>query len=478
MALNNFIQVVDDDTLTTIHDATMDVLWNTGVEFLNEEALAVFKTHGAVVEGSRVKFPSDMVEKAIETAPAAFTLYARDEARSILIGENQPRTHVEPSNGTIHAQCLEKGRRPALMADLVNFFKLAQAGDVCTINGGIPVEPTDVTGPDAYMDIFFQTLKHTDKPLRSTMYTRPQIETLFEMFEIAKGQKGYLREHPAIYASINPLSPLAFDQAPAEAIITYARHGQPTTVLSCSLAGVSAPMSLMGTVVMQNAEILSGLVLTQLVNPGVPFIYAPASSIPNMQTGGYVTGSPESNVINMTNIQLAREKYHLPTRTMAGLNDAKTLDCQAGFETMQNLFQCMMGGASIVNECLGVMDGIMTNSYEKFMMDEEMISRILRFMEGITGPNQDPAVEVIKAVGPRGSFLSHMSTMKLCRNAWRPTVSSWENYDRWQSDGAKDVAVAASEKYKKILADCPDSTLDDAAERDLAAFMAGRRSER
>jgi trimethylamine--corrinoid protein Co-methyltransferase len=299
---------------------------------------------------------------------------------------------------------------------------------------------------------------------------------MFEMFEIAKGEKGYLKDHPSIYASINPLSPLAYDTIPTETIMTYARHGQPVTVLCCALAGISAPMSLMGTAVMQNAEILSGLVLTQLVNPGVPFIYAPASSVPNMQTGQYVTGSPESNVINMANIQLARQMYHLPTRTMAGLTDAKTIDAQAGFETMQNLFQCMMGGTSIINECLGVMDSIMTNSYEKFILDEEMIARILRFMEGMTGPNQDTSVDVIKEVGPRGSFLSHMSTMKICRNAWRPTVSSWDNFDRWQGNGSEDVTMAAAEKYKKILASAPQSTLDAQAEKELAAFVQRSRS--
>ncbi len=476
MALNNFIQVMGNKALATIHDATMEVLADTGVEFQNQEALKLFKAHGAVVDGNRVKFSSQLVEKSIETAPAAFTLWARDEKRSILVGEGQPRTHVEPSNGTIHAQSLEKGRTLAVMDDLINFLKLAQASEICTINGGIPVEPSDLKGPDSYLDIFFETLKHTDKPIRSNVGTRQQIENMFEMFEIAKGEKGYLKDHPSIYASINPLSPLAYDTIPTETIMTYARHGQPVTVLCCALAGISAPMSLMGTAVMQNAEILSGLVLTQLVNPGVPFIYAPASSVPNMQTGQYVTGSPESNVINMANIQLARQMYHLPTRTMAGLTDAKTIDAQAGFETMQNLFQCMMGGTSIINECLGVMDSIMTNSYEKFILDEEMIARILRFMEGMTGPNQDTSVDVIKEVGPRGSFLSHMSTMKICRNAWRPTVSSWDNFDRWQGNGSEDVTMAAAEKYKKILASAPQSTLDAQAEKELAAFVQRSRS--
>jgi len=143
MALNNFIEVMGDKALTTIHDATMEVLADTGVEFQNQEALTLFKSHGAAVDGKRVKFSPQLIEKSIETAPASFTLFARDEQRSIVVGEGQPRTHVEPSNGTIHAQSLEKGRTIAVMDDLINFIKLAQASDVCTINGGIPVEPSD-----------------------------------------------------------------------------------------------------------------------------------------------------------------------------------------------------------------------------------------------------------------------------------------------------------------------------------------------
>ncbi len=222
---------------------------------------------------------------------------------------------------------------------------------------------------------------------------------------------------------------------------------------------------------LQNAEILTGLVLTQLVNSGTPFIYAPASAVPNMQTGQYITGSPESNLINLANIQLATELYQIPTRTMAGLTDAKTVDVQSGFETMQNLFQCMMGGASIINECLGVLDSIMTNSYEKFILDQEMISRNLTFMQGFKGSKGDLATEVIEEIGPRGTFLYHPSTFAHCREAWRPLASTWENYEKWDDNGRLDAVMNASVVYKKILNEAPDSILDPTVEEELGAFV-------
>ncbi len=485
MSQYKFIRLLNKEDLESIHEATVEVLESVGVELQNDAALELFKSKDAELDGHRVKIPRKVLEQAIETAPESFTLCARDDAKSLIIGKGQTRTHVEPSNGCIYAQSQDGGRRLANMDDLIGFFKLAQASEVCNINGAIPVEPSDIDPNGASLRILFETLKHTDKPIRSNIGTRSEIEKMFRMVEIAKGEPGYLQDHAAVYVSINPLSPLAFDDTPLEAIMTYAEYGQPVTILSCALAGVSAPMSLTGVSVMQNAEILSGLVLTQLVRPGAPFIYAPACAVPNMQTGQYVTGSPESNKINLMNLQLARELYGLPTRTMAGLTDAKTVDAQAGLETMQNLFQCMMGGASIVNECLGVLDSIMTNSFEKFILDEEMMARILKFMEEIRSGEVDGSdngralnlradVDLIKEIGPRGTFLYHMSTMKNCRNAWRPTVSNWDNYDKWKADGGKDVVDAANEKYRAILAEAPESLLDADIEKELKAFMTSK----
>lgn len=466
-----FIQMQDRQGLEELHEASVKVLEVTGVDLQSQSAVDLFKSRGALVDGSRVKIPRKMVETAIESAPASFVLHGRNDNRSITIGEGQTRTHVEPSNGAIYVQSLEAGRRRGGIQDLVNFIKLAQADPVCTINGGIPVEPSDIDGTSACFRILFETLKHTDKPIRSNIGTRKEIEAMFRMVEIARGKTGYLEEHAAVYVSINPLSPLAFDGEPLEALMTYAAHGQPVTVLSCALAGISAPLSLRGAAVMQNAEILSGLVLTQLVNPGAPFIYAPASAVPDLQTGRYVTGSPESNLINIANIQLARELYRLPTRTMAGLTDAKTVDAQSGMETMQNLFQCMMGGASIINECLGVLDSILTNSYEKFILDLEMISRILRFMDGFEGTKGDLATEVIQEIGPRGTFLYHPSTFANCRNAWRPSASNWQNYEKWEAGGRPDAAMRASAVYKEMLAQAPGTMLDPSVEEELAAFV-------
>ena len=473
MALANRIKVVGDSELSGIHEATVEVLEKTGVEYKSDEALALFKENGAEVDGHRVKIPRTLLEKCLESAPSSITLWGRNEERNIVIGEGQTRTHVEPSNGCVSTHDIDRGRRSSTMADLIDFFKLAHQSDVCTISGAIPVEPNDVDPAERPLKIFLETLRHTDKPLKRNVQPASEIKEMFEMFEVATG-KGWLEEHPSIYASVNPLSPLALDTEPCETIMTYASYNQPVTVLCCALAGITAPMSIKSAAVMQNAEILSGLVLSQMTRPGAGVIYAPASAVPNMMNAQYVTGSPESHLINIINLQMAQDLYHLPTRTMAGLNDAKVADAQAGYETMQNLMQCMLGGAGIINECLGVLDSIMTNSFEKFIMDEEMISRILRFMDGINGFHNEISTDIIDSVGPQGSFLMHPSTMMNCRGAWRPTVSDWNSFEMWEKNGSEDALTRANRIWKERLANCPDTILDADLERELEAFVAGR----
>jgi len=227
--------------------------------------------------------------------------------------------------------------------------------------------------------------------------------------------------------------------------------------------------------IMLDHGILGGMVLSQLVNPGTPFVYSPASSVPNMKTASYITGSPESNLINIINLQLANELYHIPTRTMAGLTDAKTVDCQAGLETMQNYFTLMMSGTHMINECIGTLDSILTVSYEKFMIDEEMMSRMLRIMEGVSTKDEDFDISSIKKTGHAGSYLKHPDTVRNCRSTWVPTVSDWESYDKWKATGSEDIVVQANRKYKEVLKNCPESLLSKDIAEQLTKFVDSRR---
>ncbi|MGD8252693.1 MAG: trimethylamine methyltransferase family protein, partial [Desulfobacterales bacterium] len=157
--------------------------------------------------------------------------------------------------------------------------------------------------------------------------------------------------------------------------------------------------------------------------------------------------------------------------SMAGLTDAHVIDCQAGYETMQNLMMLMLAGVHLINECLGALGSIMTTSFEKFVIDEEMIDRCLRMLKGLNASNEALAMDVIREVGHSGSYLMHPTTFRNCRNNWKPTVSFWGNFSEWEKKGQEDIVVRANRRYKSILASCPETLLDSEAEKALTDFI-------
>jgi trimethylamine--corrinoid protein Co-methyltransferase len=389
----------------------------------------------------------------------------------MVIGEGQSRIHVEPNHSPVFIQSLDRGHRPGTINDLIDLYKLHHASEICDINGAVPVEPSDLKGPGRRARIFYELIKHTDKALRFTGGTKAEIEQDFEMLCLAKGDPHWLDDGHACYHTINPLSPLAFDKKPLESILAYARRNQPVSIMTSSLSGVTSPLSFSGVAVLQNAEVLSAITLLQLVRPGLPCFYGPASMRPNLQTAAYITGSPESDLINIINFQLVNDYYHIPIRSMAGMTDSKVPDAQSGFETMQNLMLCVLGGATVINECLGCLDAIMTTSLEKIIMDEEMISRVFRIVEGFMDIDYDLCLDQIHRVGSGNDYMTLPFTLKNCRRAWRPSISNIDLYEIWAKNGSLDTLERAAAKYKAKLAAAPPSVADPEVLKALEPYL-------
>jgi len=471
MFLHSKLAMVSHKDLNRIHEQTIKILEETGVAFHSEEAIEVFRRAGAKINGTVVYITGKMIEEAIKQVSKQFTWHAVNSENNLLVGEGQDRVHVMLDHGSIYIQDMENGRRISKMKDLTNIFQLGQASNICNIIGQVPVDPSDADADIKHLLITRELLRHTDKPLMSyPVETQAQIRDIFSMVEMVMGE-GYLNDHPALGVSVCALSPLKYAPESCGTMLAYAKKRQPVLALTCAMSGVTAPISPMGTAIMQNAEILSGLVLTQLVSPGTPFVYCPASAVPNMQSAGYITGSPESNLINIIGLQIAGDLYGLPTRTMAGLTDAKVVDCQAGYETMQNYFTLMLAGTHLINECMGTLDSIMTVSYEKFMIDEEILSRMLRILKGIETSEEAFDIGIIQEIGQTGSYLMHPSTAAKCRDMWTPTVADWNAYAAWEKAGSEDILVRANRRYKQVLAECPDTLLDAATDDALTKFI-------
>lgn len=459
-------KLIKQEDYQRIHEASLKILRETGVVFHSQEAIDLFKKHGARVNGNIVYIDAPMVEKALSSCPKKFVWHARNEERSVTVGEG---ILIQPNIGPVYIQDMDQGRRLATLKDLANLVKICQASDVIDLNGSVPVDPCDADKEKKYFQIMYEILKNTDKPIIGACVTGPEAKKMLEMAEIAMGE-GSL-DRPSVGVLVNSLTPLGYAPETVETMIEYSKRKQIILLAPCIMAGVSGPVSLLGTAVLQNVELLAGIVLTQLVNPGTPVVYATASSVGYMKNASYAAGTPEAMLINTPNIQMGLEFYHLPTRTMCGITHSKVLDCQAGYETMMSLMMGLMSGAHIFVQCLGVLDAIMATSYEKIIIDEELIRRVKRIRNGIDTSDQALAVEIIQEVGHGGTYLTHESTFAGFRDFWSPTVSNWDSYQDWLAQGAQDVAVTANKKYKEILAKAPESLLDPEVDKALQRYL-------
>lgn len=467
--LDSTLRFIETKDYERIHEASLKILAETGVIFESEAALTIFKKHGAKVEGQTVFLGKELVEDALKELARTYTFTARNPDKSVVVGQD---LLVQPNAGAVYIQDLDKGRRLATIEDYGNIMKLAQSSEVANLAGAHPVNPSDV--PDDYKHLYmcYEVLKNTDMPVLGFCMTGRQADQYLDMVEIAfGGDRQYLSGVQYANVSVNPLSPLKWATDSLETIMAYSRRGQGVYLLPCIMAGISGPIHPFGTILLQNVEILSGIVLTKLVNPTTPVVYTPSSTMGYMKKASYITGTPEMMLVNVPLLQMAHDYYHLPTRCMCGMTDAKVPDGQAALETMQNLMMGILGGADILLECLGVLDAIMTTSYEKHIIDEEIIARIKCIRQGIDRSDAALSVDSIQEVAHHGSYLMHHDTVAHCRDTFANTVSECESYDEWQENGAYDIAERANQIYKRRLAEAPPSFLTAEQENDLRRYM-------
>jgi trimethylamine--corrinoid protein Co-methyltransferase len=230
-------------------------------------------------------------------------------------------------------------------------------------------------------------------------------------------------------------------------------------------------MDFKGLVVLSNAENLAAMACAQMLNPGTPVVYSAGTFMVNMKNFYTITGSPQSTLVNIAGIQMARDLYGLPSRTMAGLTDSKQVDYQAGAETMQNLALYTMSGVHVINECLGVMDSITTTSYEKWILDDELLDRLRVFSAGIDQIGADNTLEEMISLGPGGDYLQQASTFKNFRTLYMSEISDWDTFEDWEAAGKRDVLQIAREKCDHILQERQPMILPVEVDQEIKNFL-------
>ena len=469
-------QVISDDELEMIHLASLEVLERIGMDVLNPDARELFAKVGATIDGERVRIGRDAVEAAMSTAPAEFTLHATNPEHSLHIGGNWVAFGSVASAPNVFDR--DNGRRIGNRHDYQNLIRLGQMLNTVHFFSGYPVEPIDLHASIRHLDATFDALTLADKPIHAYSLGAERNRDVIEMVRIARGiDDETLDREPSLFTIINTSSPLRLDLPMATGIIEMSKRNQVVCITPFTLAGAMAPVTVAGAVAQQNAEALLGMTLTQLVRPGSPVIYGGFTSNVDMQSGAPAFGTPEFMKAAMIGGQLAR-RYKVPYRS-SNVCAANALDAQAAYESVFSLWGALMGGVNFLMHGAGWMEGGLHASYEKMMLDAELLGMMESFLEPPIVNAAEIGIDAMADVGPGGHFFGTQHTQDRFRTAFHhPMLSDWRNWETWVEAGSPTTYDRANAMWKNMLAAYePPTTLDSTRHDELAAFVARRHAE-
>ena len=467
--------MLSDDHVEHLHRSSLQLLATSGMRVLHDGARQRLAAAGCAVDELIVRFDPEMVEATVALAPSTFTLRARNPEHDLVIGgRNVAFTSV---GGPAFVSDSVRGRRPGTHAEQQEYLRLIQALGIVHQEGGGPFEAMDLPPETRHLNLCHSLIRMLDKNWQGIALGRDRASDCIDMAAMALGtDRDGLAERPALLSIVNTNTPLTLDIPMAEGLIELSGAGQAVCITPFTLAGAMAPATLAGALVLQNAEVLAVATLTQLVRPGAPVVYGSFTSNVDMRSGSPAFGTPEYTKAAQASGQLAR-RYGLPFRS-SNTTAANTVDAQAAYESAMSLWGAIMGGANLVNHAAGWLEGGLTASFEKLIIDAEMLQMMAEYLQPIVVDDDSLGLDAIAAVGPGGPFFGSPHTMERYETAvYAPLVSDWRNFETWFEAGAVDATQRAHVIWKELLEHSESPVLDPAIDEELTAFVARRTAE-
>ncbi|NTJ67594.1 trimethylamine methyltransferase family protein [Agrobacterium rhizogenes] len=470
-------ELLSPEALDDIHEASLTILEEIGMDIILPEARERMKAAGAdVTPGKeRVRFDRNMIMELIASVPSTFTLHARNPLRNVEIG-GRNLVFAQVASAPFVAD-REGGRRAGNQEDFRKLIKLAQSFDVIHMTGGYPVEPIDIHASVRHLDCLSDIVKLTDKAFHCYSLGKQRNLDAIEIARIGRGiSMEQMEREPSLFTIINSSSPLRLDGPMLQGIIEMSSRGQVVVVTPFTLAGAMAPVTIAGALVQQNAEALCGIAFTQMVRKGAPVMYGGFTSNVDMKTGAPAFGTPEYMKAVIAGGQLAR-RYGIPYRT-SNTNASNTLDAQAAYESALSLWALTQGGGNFVLHAAGWSEGGLTASFEKFILDVDMLQMVAEFLTPLDVSADALALDAVRDVGPGGHYFGTAHTLARYETAfYSPILSDWRNNETWTEAGRPTTYDHANRVYKETLARYERPPLDPAIEEELDAFVARRKAE-
>ncbi len=465
------LKVLSDTEIAKIHRGALSILERIGIEVREEQAFKLLKDTGCPSRGTIVRFPSDIVEKAIELAPATFTLYGRDPSYVVPIGKQ--RVCYEPMIGRLNIIDMETGaRRRTTLDDVANLIRIADSLEQYSIlhSGAIMPHIEGVPDEVAHVHGYYICVRNSGKVIKGVVRGKQKAGDCIRMAVAIAGGEENLREKPNIFTTCNVISPLQFDVLQTEGLIEYAKMGLPVDIASEPQSGATSPVTLAGTLTQQIAEVLGMNVVAQLVNPGTPVLLGTVAAAMDLHTGAIALGGVEAALLNVAHAQMA-QFYQIPSRGTGCNTESKYLDIQAGYEKAITLILPALGGINLLFYP-GTMDHALSISYEGLLIDHELCSMAERIVKGISVADDKIAIDIIEQVGQGGQHLRQKYTMRHLKSEhFSPGLSDRDSFEDWVERGKPSIQEEAAKKVKKILQEHRPIPLDPSVEKELTNII-------
>ena len=471
--------ILNEESLERIEATAERILAEIGIELRDDaEAMRLFREAGASVAETaantwRVRFEPGHVREILKTAPARFTQHARNPANNVEIGGDA--MVFAPAYGSPFVMDLDQGRRYGTLNDFENLVKLAQSSPWLHHSGGTICEPTDVAVNKRHLDMVYAHMRYSDRAFLGSITAPERAADSIEMCRTLFGSN-FVDENCVIMGNFNTTSPLVLDGVTAEGIRTYAAAGQGSIHLPFLLGGAVSPVTMAGAVAQCLAETMSSAALAQLVRPGAPVIIAGFLSSMSLRSGSPTFGTPEPALGSLAMGQLAR-RLDLPLRCAGNFSTSKAPDAQAMQQAMMSMMSAVQGGANYILHSAGFADGLLSMSYEKFVMDTDMCGAMHAYLAGMEVTEDTLGFDALAQNGPGEHMFGTDHTLRHYQTAyWDSALNDDQPFETWDEQGSVDAAQRANREWKRILNEYEAPAMDDATDEALKDYMARKKA--
>jgi trimethylamine--corrinoid protein Co-methyltransferase len=468
------VQLLDAGQIKAIHEASLKILERVGVMVPHAETLRRFADAGAGVdfEQSKVRIGPELVMRLLAQATKSFTLYGRDPAKTAAFGRGR-RNYNSSAGQALWIDEPGGVRRFPSLDDVVTAGRLGDALPRINIVGAM-ADPHELPVQGRAAEVLATLVRQTTKPVHVWLHNRASAHSIVEIIQALRGDSRRAAEQPLCYAFLEPISPLRFPFDGVDLLYEVARIDMPVSVGPMAQMGLSAPATLSGTMAVENAEILAGICIAQLVRPGTAMCYGGVCHAFDMATTQIVFGGPEQALFGVAMTELGRS-YGLPVYVNVGLTDAKRPDAQAGLESGVTLAMAAAAGADIFGH-MGICGADQGASLDTLMLQHEIIDYVEGVMRPVAADPESIALDVIESVGAGGSFLACDHTVDhFRRELWFPSLLDRRFYDAWRADGAAALEARCTAQRRELLAAHQAAPLDPALDKALNSIVASDR---